>query len=150
MKILTTLIYIAGLQSLSFAQTKGSVPPQRYENPNKVQYVVTSARPDIQVAKFTPSTESRNIIITGIPASASRLTTVNIDFDTMGSFAFKKDAGLKIPSTSEVFIEDKLNGKIFNLKNTGAYQFNVDEKTENRFVLHILDKSIPEEVVTSN
>lgn len=150
MKLLTTFIYIIGLQSLSFAQVKGVIPPQRYENPNKVQYVVTLARPAVQVAKFTPSTESRNIIITAIPVSASRLTTVNIDFDTKGSFAFKKDAGLKIPATSEVFIEDKLNGKIFNLKNTGTYKFNVDEKTENRFVLHILNKSIPEDVASSN
>jgi hypothetical protein len=124
------------------------VVPQRNEDPSKVRFIIASAHPDVQTAKFTPSTERKNIIITGIPNSVNRLTTVNIDFDTMGSFAFKKDAGLKIPGSSEVFIEDKLNGKIFNLKNTGAYQFNVDEKTENRFVLHILDKSIPEDVAS--
>jgi len=150
MKIITTLISIVVLQYMSFAQVKGVVPPQRYENPNKVQFIIASAHPDIQTAKFTPSTERKNIIITKIPTSVNRLTTVNIDFDTMGSFVFKKDAGLKIPSTSEVFIEDKLNGKIFNLKNTGTYQFNVDEKMQDRFVLHILDKSIPEDLATTH
>ena len=149
MKIITTLFLAASLHTFSFAQLNAVAPPQRNENPNKVSFVISSGHSDFQRAKFTPSTECREIIITGIPVSINRLTSVIIDFDTMGSFAFKKDAGLTIPESREVFIEDKLTGKIFNLRRTGAYKFNVNEISQNRFVLHVLDKSIPEAVVSS-
>jgi len=151
MKTIITLIYIAGFQCLSFAQTKPTVPqPLNANNTTTgVRFCISPVNSEELKPEYLTSSEAKEIIIKGIPVSEKALASINIEFDMLGSFAFKKDESLAIPFSQEVFIEDKLTGKIFNLKTPAAYKFNVDKWVPNRFVLHILDKTNPETLTAS-
>ena len=149
MKIINTLIYIIGLQYMSFANTSATVTPYAGNDEATVSYYISSPTSKSLRAKYTLSTEAKDVIITAVPSSENILTSVNIELDMLGTFTFKRDAGLIIPANHEVFIEDKLSGKTFNLKTLATHSFRVDTHMEGRFVLHILDKSLPEELASN-
>jgi len=58
-----------------------------------------------------------------------------------GTFTFKKDSELKVYENIDVYIEDMLTGKIFDLKTAESYTFNVNRRFPDRFVLH-MDKML--------
>ena len=151
MKIITTLIYIIGFQYISFSQTNAEIRAQRIgqiSTGKGIRFFISSKNQDISKVKLVPSAECRNIVITGIPASDAALISVNIELETKGSFVFKKDPALQIPENREVFIEDKLTGRVFNLKASEAYKFNVEKHVASRFVMHVLDKTNAEALLS--
>jgi|GEM_PF-1645732 len=152
MKIIFTFLSILGFQFSASSQiyVSGQVLNVGKEQ-TKIGYVVSRSEEKSSRARFTPSNQDKEIVITSLPTlSAYALTSVEITLETLGSFTFKKDPSLMIPFKCEVFIEDKVSGKIFNLKTSGAYTFEVEQHAENRFVMHILDKTSTELFVTSS
>jgi hypothetical protein len=146
MKIITTLIYIIGLQYISFANAGAPIIPQASGTKASVVFYVSSPASESLRAKYTSSMEAKDLVITAIPAVKKVLTSANIELDMLGTFTFKRDGALFIPDNQEVFIEDKVNGKIFNLRTFATYTFKVERYVPGRFVLHILDKSSVEEI----
>lgn len=151
MKNIIILMSLISLQFAATAQTSGKTPLRagREMQAAKVEYIISSGPQDFTRAKYTPSEKRRDIVITGIPATCNALTTVVMNLDLTGSFSFKKHASLEIPFNREVFIEDRLTGKTFNLKAAEAYTFSADEVIAERFVMHVLDKSGAEAALTS-
>lgn len=147
MKIITTLIALIAFQFAASAQVNATASQKRA---NKTHFFVTTKNHDYLKAKFTPSNECRSVVITDLPVSGDALTTVSIEIKETGAFTFKKDASLNIPFNKEVFIEDKLSGKMFNLKVEQTHTFTIDELIPNRFVMHILEKLDSESMASSN
>jgi len=150
MKIITTLISIIGFQYMVSAQTAhvSRQPLKAGVSQTKIGYILSSEGSEVVKGKFTPSDQTKNIVITRLPAVTLALTSVNIDLNMLGSFTFQGAPSLMIPNNCEVFIEDKLTGKMFNLKTPEAYTFNVVQHIENRFIMHILDKTSPGTLVS--
>lgn len=149
MRIITTLIYIIGLQYVSVANASATVTPHAPGARTSVVFYVSNPGPESLQAKYTPSSNSKDIVITAIPNVEKVLTSANIELDMLGTFTFKRDAGLSIPTDKEVFVEDKVNGKVFNLRTFATYTFKVERYIPGRFVLHILDKSDIEELASN-
>lgn len=144
MKTLTILLSIIAFQYAAFAQQpvsqKGFV----------LGYTIESSEQGAVKAKFTPSSVRKNIMITSVPLSTRALTSENIVIEISGNFSFKKDKSLDIPFNREVFIEDKLTGRTFNLNSSDIYTFSIEEPVKDRFVMHVLDKSNVEAMFSSN
>lgn len=152
MKIITTIISIIGMHYMASAQVAPRVSHQPLPSAaakTAVCFVISPS--ETKPSHVTPGTSDQyNVItITRLPSSEQVLTSVNIELGMMGFFTFKKDKSLNIPADREVFIEDKLSGKMFNIKACETYAFNVIQHIPNRFVMHVLVKSNPETLVSS-
>jgi hypothetical protein len=137
MKTIATLIFILVCQHIALCQAALPVSPQ-FECACAIGY--SEKLEAIVSSDSIPRIKCRDIMITSLPPSTQNLTSFYIEFGRVGSFTFKKDSSLEVPEDSEVFIEDNLTGKIFNLKTSDAYTFNVNRRVPNRFILHVLDK----------
>jgi hypothetical protein len=144
MKTLTTLIGIVAFQCMAFSQstTITAVPASGGCSITYFEHSQTLMSGDSSRIKC------REITITSLPPSTQALTTINIEFGMVGSFTFKKGSDLNLPETRDVYIEDMLTGKIFDLKTTDSYTFNVNRKVPDRFVLHI-DKLLSRSLTTT-
>jgi hypothetical protein len=142
MNIINVLICTIGLQYISFATTSAGITPQDGKEKASVNFYISSPNETLR-AKYALSSDAKDVVITSVPVPCAGkiLTSVNIELNMVGCFTFKRDAGLIIPANHEVFIEDKLSGKVFNLKTLATHSFRVDTYTPGRFMLLILDKS---------
>lgn len=147
MKVLHILVYIFGLQYILLAQN-ASFPEFPPTNSAGVGFLVSSDETGDQGARFRPSSGTKQVIITSIPYGGKTLSSYVIDFDMEGTFTFTKDASLEIPFNTSVFIEDRITGKVVNLKTSNLYTFKVEELISERFVLHVMDKTERETEVT--
>lgn len=93
---------------------------------------------DSEALEFSgASVKCREITISSLPPVTQVSAPINIEFGMTGTFTFKKGINLSEYETKDVYIEDMLTGRIFNLKNMDKYSFNVNRRVPNRFVLHI-------------
>lgn len=88
------------------------------------------------------------IAIVELPPINQVLTEITIDFAKAGSYTFVKSPDIKLYADRDVYIEDMLTGKVFNLKNSESYSFNVNRRMAHRFMLHI-DKDLNKYFVSS-
>ena len=88
------------------------------------------------------------IAIVDLPPVNQALTEIAVDFATTGSYTFVKGADVKLYPDRDVYIEDMLTGKVFDLKNSESYTFNVNRRVAHRFMLHI-DKDMHKYAVSS-
>jgi len=150
MKIIITLITIAGLQFMASSQTSSRAirqPLKAGASHMKIGYVTSAEEP--AKAKVMSMATNKEIIITRLPSLKVALTSVGISLEALGAISFKKSESLDIPHNCEVFIEDKLTHKLFNLKSSELCVFNVEEYVADRFVMHVLYKTSPGTLVTS-
>ncbi len=148
MKIVNIFICIISFQYWCKAQDNAisiQQPLKVRVKETKMNYVISLRDPD-GVKPTGKTDECQEIVITGIPMSTQVITSLNIELAVLGYFSFKKHSSLEIPYDREVFIEDKLTGKIFNLKSPLPYTFHADQFMQNRFVIHVLDKTNPQTI----
>ena len=145
MKIITTLIGIIGFQYIALCQAP--VAPQQSTNTTACS-ISYSENLETLVNEEYAAIKCREITITSLPPSTQSVTNVSIDFGMTGSFTFKKDVALEIYNDKDVYIEDMLTGRVFDLKTADSYTFNVNRRIPNRFVLHI-DKMLMRYAVSS-
>ena len=88
------------------------------------------------------------IAIVDLPPANQALTEITVDFATTGSYTFVKSPEVKLYPDRDVYIEDMLTGKVFDLKNSESYTFNVNRRVAHRFILHI-DKDMHKYAVSS-
>lgn len=152
MKIILTVISLIAFQCAALSQTNTvNAKSVTTGKSNQIKtFYVFSDESDNTNTNFTPTAQNKNILITTIPNSTLPLNTLPIVLDVTGVITFKKHESLKIPSNHEVFIEDKLTGKVFNLTNAQTYKFYVEQHVPNRFVMHVLNKTNYNESVTVN
>jgi len=149
MKHISTLIAVIGIYSISFSQPSAEVEqtPDASVAPScSMLYSEDSSLLEFSGAMPVKCTE---ITFTALPPLTQSLTTINLEFGRTGSFTFKKDPDLKMHGDVDVYIEDMLTGKIFDLKTSESYSFNVNRRIPNRFVLHI-DKMISKYTLLSS
>lgn len=145
MKIITTLICILGFQYISSGQT-ATTPP--VPNAAACSLVYSEDSKSLKHSEALP-VKSRDLIIASLPPLTQSLTTITLDFGMTGAFTFKKEANLNLQDDRDIYIEDMLTGKIFDLKKSDSYTFNVTRRIPDRFVLHI-DKMIFKYAVSGN
>ncbi len=134
MKFIATLLGIMGFQYIAFCQTNGTSSPE-------VCSVGYSESVEALVNEDYAAIKCREITIISLPPTTQSVTNMTIDFGMTGTFTFKKDAALKILGDNDVYIEDMLTGKVFDLKTAESYSFNVNRRIPNRFILH-MDKML--------
>lgn len=150
MKIIITCISIIALQFTAMSQSdvRKIRQPLKATNQAKIGYVVSTEEPDFSAIRGTTN-QNKEIVITRLPSLKVALTSMNIELNMLGAFTFKRAESLAIPYNCEVFIEDKLTKKLFNLKSSEPYTFNVDEYVADRFVMHVLYRTNPGTLVSS-
>jgi hypothetical protein len=84
-----------------------------------------------------PPAKCDQIVIKSLPPVGLTSTPLAIEFGRTGIFTFKKDLDLSEYEGKDVYLEDQLTGKIFNLKDAEEYSFHVNRRVPNRFILHI-------------
>lgn len=104
-----------------------------------------------QYLNFYSIIQDKKLVIQGkvLPFEADE---IKLGFSTVsaGSFVIKIDEVDGLLSDQDVFIEDKLNNTLFNLK-TGEFSFNTEVGTfNNRFVLRYTDKTLGTGAFDSN
>jgi len=134
MKIITTLIGIMGFQYMALCQAPAASTQMEKPLTCSISY---SEKSETLVNEEFAAIKCREIVITSLPPESQSATNVTIDFGMTGSFTFKKDASLEIYNNNDVYLEDMLTGKVFDLKTSESYTFNVNRRIPNRFVLHI-------------
>ena len=140
MKIITTFICIMGFQYIALCQAV--TPSAVTQNTmNSTCSVIYSENSELLVSSEQGPFKCREITIMNIPPSTQSVTPLNIEFGMTGSFTFKKDGGLEPHENVDVYIEDMLTGKVFDLKTSDSYTFNVTRRIPGRFVLH-MDKML--------
>lgn len=93
---------------------------------------------------FYSINQDKNLVIQGRALPFNETDFIPLGYSTTieGIFTINIDAVDGLFSGQAVFIEDKLNNTIFNLK-SGSYTFNTEIGTfNNRFVLHFTDKTL--------
>ncbi|WP_317899907.1 hypothetical protein [Aurantibacillus circumpalustris] len=152
MKIIFTLVSIIGFQylALSQAETANNISARTKKQTQSSTFFILSDEYKNAKINLVQTNQNKVIVITNISQSTLPLNSVSIDFDATGLFIFKKLESLQIPENHEVFIEDKLTGKVFNLTNAQTYKFHVEQRVTNRFVMHVLSKPNSDGVVTVN
>jgi len=132
MKLITTLLCLLGFQYIAMCQANATGTSNA-----EACMVGYSESVEALVNEDYAPVKSREITIVSLPPESQSATNVSIDFGMTGSFTFKKSATLEIYSDNDVYIEDMLTGKVFDLKTAESYTFNVNRRIPNRFVLHI-------------
>lgn len=143
MKLITTLIYIMGFQYISLCQTTTT------QQPAGPASCAMNYSEDSQALTIPEPVKCREIVISALPPLTQSVTPLNVEFGMTGAFTFKKDASLDVQDDRDIYIEDMLTGKIFNLKTSDSYTFNVNRRVPDRFVLHV-DKMIFKYAVSSS
>jgi uncharacterized delta-60 repeat protein len=93
---------------------------------------------------FYSINQDKNLVIQGrsLPFQQTDIVPLGYSTTIKGVFTINIDAVDGLLSSQNVFIEDKLNNTIFNLK-SGNYTFNTEIGTfNNRFVLRYTDKTL--------
>jgi len=140
MKIITTFICIMGFQYIASCQTAAA--PALTQNTTTITCsVIYSEGTEYLLHSQEGPIKSREIHISSIPPASYSVTPLKIEFGMTGTFTFKKDSELKVYENIDVYIEDMLTGKIFDLKTAESYTFNVNRRFPDRFVLH-MDKML--------
>ncbi|WP_317899906.1 hypothetical protein [Aurantibacillus circumpalustris] len=146
MKIISILIGIIGFQYMSFSQNIVTI-----DNNSLVTNCSVNYSEDLASLVYGGSSKitCREITISSIPPQTQSVAVVDIDFGATGTFTFIKDESLQLYNDKDVYIEDMLTGKLFDLKASSNYSFNVNRKVPERFILHI-DKMLYRYSVSSN
>ncbi|MFV5697159.1 T9SS sorting signal type C domain-containing protein [Flavobacterium sp. ZT3R17] len=93
---------------------------------------------------FYSINQDKNLVIQGRALPFAEIDVIPLGYSTTieGVFAINIDTVDGLLSDQAVFIEDKFNNTIFDLK-SGSYTFNTEIGTfNNRFVLHFTDKTL--------
>jgi hypothetical protein len=131
MKYLISLICLLACQHISLAQASATTPCA----------LVFSESGGALVTNDSAPVSCREIRILSLPPATRSLTPVQIEFGMTGAFTFVKDPDLDTSAEGDIYIEDLLTGKVFDLRQGETYTFHVNRRIPERFVLHI-DKMI--------
>jgi hypothetical protein len=135
MKTFTTIIALICLQLSAFCQS--AISDATTENTAACATLVYSeTNKELMTADASPL-KCREVTISNLPPVTHSATVLNIDFGMTGSFTFIKNETMQIYEDRDVYIEDMLTGKVFDLKTSTSYTFSVNRRIPNRFVLHI-------------
>lgn len=133
-KIITTLTAAIGLQYAATCQSLVLPVQNAAEEACMITY---SENSKTLVSNQSAPVKFRELTILSLPPATQSLTPLEIDFGLTGTFTFKKSDILEMYDDRDVYIEDMLTGKIFNLKTADTYSFSVNRRVPGRFVLHI-------------
>lgn len=149
MKFITTFIAIIALHTTAFCQPAAASEEAETAPATVINSIVYSEDSEALEYSMNAPVKSREITIASLPPATQTLTAINLEFGMTGSFTFKKDPALEVHDNLDVYIEDMLTGRVFDLKTSDSYSFSVNRKFPNRFVLHI-DKMLLKYAMSSN
>ncbi|PBQ32905.1 hypothetical protein CNR22_14355 [Sphingobacteriaceae bacterium] len=148
MKNLITIVAIACFTSSGFAQNESVASlNHKLEVSNTCTLGYVEGSKTLKDITGFPA-RCEQIAIVELPPVNQTLTEITIDFATTGSYTFVKSADIKLYPDRDVYIEDMLTGKVFDLKKSESYTFNVNRRVAHRFMLHI-DKDLNKYAVSS-